>query len=327
MSAARILELDSKGYKPHFLHSEDRAWTETNCYVDLWVELLNGYGLEPLAALAFTLLTDYEGDSFTFFKMPLEDLYELYGLDVMEHNPWRSLPEHIRAQLAQKRPVIVEVDSYYLPDTAGVAYRREHVKSSVAVNAIDTEARTLGYFHGRGYWELKSDDYTGAFRLASKPGELSLPPYVEIVKTAQLKRLANPELTRISLGQLRKHLARRPADNPVRRWAVDFARDLEWLKQESLETFHQYSFASIRQLGSSAECAASYLRWLGANGEVGLEPAAAALDALSSSAKMLQFRVARTVSTKKPWDPAPSLASMAENWDAALGLLVARHGG
>ena len=323
MTSARILDIDRTRYQPHFLHGDERAWNETNCYVDLWVELLHGYGLDPMAAFSFSLITDYEGDSFTFFKMPLEDLYGLYGLDVMEHNPWRSLIGHIEAQVAQARPVIVEVDSYYLPDTKGVAYQLDHVKSSVAVNAIDPEAQTLGYFHGRGYWELSGADYLGAFRLGAKEG---LPPYVEIVKTAQLKRLEPAALAKISLEQLHRNLARRPSSNPVRRWAADFTRDLDRLKEEPLEMFHDYSFAVIRQLGSSAECAASYLRWLEARGEAGLLPAAEALEALSSSAKALQFRVARAVTHKKPWDPAPALAAMAESWDTAKGLVVSRHG-
>lgn len=330
MSKARILDIDSHRYKPHFLHGEDRAWTETNCYVDLWVELLHGYQLEPMAAFAFSLLTDYEGDSFTFFKLPLEDLYELYGLDVMEHNPWRSLPEHIAQQVALRRPMIVEVDSYYLPDTAGVSYGLAHVKTSVAVNAIDTEARTLGYFHGRGYWELNPEQYAGVFRVGAPEGPAlfpRLPPYVEVVKTAALKRLSNEELKNLSVSQLRKHLARRPKSNPVRAWSADFLRDLDWMKTQSLEMFHQYSFALIRQLGSSAECSASYLRWLGQHGESGLELAALAMDALSSGAKTLQFRVARAVSGKRPWDPNPSLTAMAENWDSAMGLLLSRYGG
>ena len=104
------------------------------------------------------------------------------------------------------------------------------------------------------------------------------------------------------------------------------ARFLDALQGQPLQLFHNYSFAVIRQLGSSAECAASYLRWLEARGERGLLAAAEALEALSSSAKALQFRVARAVTHKKPWDPGPSLAAMAESWDTALGLVVARYG-
>ena len=61
-------------YKPHALHQPERMWPETNCYVDLWIETLHAFGSEPEAMLGFTLMQDFEGDQFTFFKVPLEDL-------------------------------------------------------------------------------------------------------------------------------------------------------------------------------------------------------------------------------------------------------------
>ena len=57
----------------HSLHRSDRCWTETNCYVDVWIEVLHALGLDPTAAGAFTLSTDFEGDQWTFFKFPPED--------------------------------------------------------------------------------------------------------------------------------------------------------------------------------------------------------------------------------------------------------------
>ena len=167
---ANILPLDPATYVRHPVHGDDRAWPETNCYVDLWIELLHGLGHEPLAAMAFTVALDWEGDQWTFFKFPLEDLYELYGLDVTELNIWRSLHENVLEQVRLRRPVIVEVDAFYLPDTAGVSYQLEHVKTSVAVNHLDLEARKLGYFHNRGYYEISGEDCAKALRLDEPRG-------------------------------------------------------------------------------------------------------------------------------------------------------------
>ena len=49
-------------YARHPLHLADRGWPESNCYVDLWIELLHAHGHEPLAALPFTFTADFEGD-------------------------------------------------------------------------------------------------------------------------------------------------------------------------------------------------------------------------------------------------------------------------
>ena len=84
----RVLTLDPTSYQRHRLHTQERNWAETNCYVDLWIELLHAWGFEPLAAMPFTLAIDFEGDQWTFFKFPLADLWELDGLDVQELAIW-----------------------------------------------------------------------------------------------------------------------------------------------------------------------------------------------------------------------------------------------
>ena len=51
----QILSLDPARYTRHAIHGENRVWAETNCYVDVWVELLHAWGFDPVAALPFTL--------------------------------------------------------------------------------------------------------------------------------------------------------------------------------------------------------------------------------------------------------------------------------
>src|SRR5215203_3100505 len=87
----RTWALDPTSYVPSALHREERGWNESNCYVDLWIELLHAQGFEPLACMPFTLSADFEGDQWLFFKPPLGDLDRLYGIDVQELNIWRSL--------------------------------------------------------------------------------------------------------------------------------------------------------------------------------------------------------------------------------------------
>ena len=60
----------------------------------------------------------------------------LFGIDIHEMQPYRPLPEQIAAQIAEDRTIIVELDSWFLPDTAATSYRREHVKTSVAVEGV-----------------------------------------------------------------------------------------------------------------------------------------------------------------------------------------------
>lgn len=320
----RLWPLDPAAYTRHGLHGADRAWPESNCYVDLWVELLHAHGVEPAAALPFVFSLDCEGDQWTFAKFPLADLYSLYGVEVFELNVWRPVIVHIEEQLALDRPSIVEVDAFHLPDTAGTSYHASHVKTSIAVQALNRGARRLGYFHNAGYHELDGPDFAGLFGLDAS-GHECLPPYVEAVKLRARAPYQGSALVFASLDLLRGHMDRRPRDNPFRRWAPRLAADLESLSAGSLADFHPYAFATFRQFGAAFELGAAYLRWLQDNGEDGLEEEAAACDVIAATAKVLQLKTARLVSARRAFDPGPLLDTMATAWDVAIMGLTARY--
>src|SRR5262249_33193002 len=147
-----LLGIEPEGYRPHVLHGADRTYLETNCYTDILIELLHARGAEPLAMMGCAARMDFEGDQWTFLKPFPQDLRCLYGLDIHEMQPYRPLPEQAAQQIAEGRTLIVELDSWYLPDTASTSYRREHVKSSVVIEAVDQAEQRLRYFHAAGYY-------------------------------------------------------------------------------------------------------------------------------------------------------------------------------
>ena len=322
----RIAALDPATYQRHSIHGANRAWAETNCYADVVIELLHGLGHEPIAALPFTFAIDFEGDQWTFFKFPHADLYELYGFDIQELAVWRALVDHITEQVAAGRPVLVELDSYFLPDTAGTAYKLAHVKSTVAVNEIDTQKRHLGYFHNQGYHALDGADFSDVFQLDGLVHERMLPPYVEYVKVRSgFVPLAAGTLLEVSLELLKKHLARVPHENPFTHFKTRFAADLEWLLQADIESFHAYSFATLRQYGACYELSETYLRWLGERGVDRLDRAAGAFQQISQTAKAFQFQLARSVARKRTLDLSP-LDAMAAQWELGIAELRPRLG-
>ena len=110
-----IFDLDPATYEPHRLHAPDRNWTETNCWLDMMIEVLHVLGLDPVAALPGALGTDFDGDHWALFKYPLEDLRMLFGLEVTEMYVWRPVVDHVADHLAQGHLLTVEVDAFYLP--------------------------------------------------------------------------------------------------------------------------------------------------------------------------------------------------------------------
>lgn len=317
------LDIGSGAYRNHALHRDDnRAWLETNCYVDLWIELIHALKLDPVAALAFTVASDFEGDQWLFYKQPTGDLYDLYGIDAQELAIWRPLLEHSLEQLSRRRVVMVEVDAFHLPDTRGVSYQTEHAKTTIGIESLDPEARRAGYFHNAGYFELAGPDFDALFRPLS-PGELA--PYTEFAKFDQLSRLSDRELGERSLALFERHLQRIPRDNPFLRFAARFPADVARLSGADPQAFHSYAFTTLRQCGSCFELAAVYLRWLEERKRCGLGAAAEHFDRIASSAKSVQLSLARAVLRKRPISVEPALQSMALAWASAMELLAARQ--
>lgn len=307
-----LFGFDPASYTPSALHGPDRTFRETNCYVDLWIELLHAGGIDPSSAMSFACAIDFEGDQWTFFKPPPEDLAALYGIDVHEMQLYRPMTDHIAEQLRAGRTMIIEVDSFYLPDTAATAYGRAHVKSSIAIEAIDRDGERLRYFHGAGYYEIRGEDYRGVFRMGRQFSDDVLPPYAEIVRFDAGPRLEGDELRRAAREALRRQLAHRPRRNPWLAFEERLSADLPGLLAGTEEGYHAYAFATVRQCGAAFEAAASFVEWLAAS-----DSARAAADALKrqvNGAKALLFRLAR----RRAFDPAPALCQLAADWEAAV---------
>jgi hypothetical protein len=285
--------LTSANFAPHVLHDTTRDWPETNCYVDLWIELLAALKLEPRAALGFTVAQDFEGDQFTFFKFPLEDLALLYGIEVQELAIYESVEAHALEQITRGRMVLVEVDGFHLPDTRGVSYQLEHTKTTIGINRLDPLHRRMDYFHNAGFFTLSGDDYDA---LLAEPRGNALFPYVEFAKFGAT---AKPDPHQTALNLLRKHLARRPSHNPILAFRTRVAEAVRLIAERQPAFFHKYAFNTARQLGANFELLASHLRWLEAQGEKGLDGASDHAQAISAASKVFQFQLARAVARKR----------------------------
>jgi hypothetical protein len=320
-----IFGLDPARYQPHPLHGADRNWTETNCWQDMMIELLHTLGLDPVAALACTLSSDFDGDHWTLFKFPPEDLRALFGIEVAEMYVWRPVVDHLEDHLAQGHPLTVEVDAWFLPDTAGITYHLDHAKTGVVMQMLDRAQRRLGYFHNAGYFELEGDDFDGIFYLADGRDARILLPYVELVKLDGVRHDDDGRLLQTVVGLTREHLGRRPPTNPMTRFRARLEADLGWLAAEGDAAFHPYAFATCRQCGANAEMAAAFVDWLDRRDGGGLGKAADGLRTIAGVAKGLQFSLARAARGRSV-DLAGPFGEMGDGWETAMEVLVDRYG-
>ena len=311
-----LFGLDPAAHTSSALHCPDRTFRETNCYVDLWIELLHALGVDPASAMAFACTVDFEGDQWTFFKPPPDELRRLYGIDVHEMQLYRPMVDHVIEQLESGRTMIVETDAYYLPDTAATSYRRAHVKSSIAIEAIDPTGERLRYFHGPGYHELSGEDYRGLFRLGRPFSEDVLPPYAELVRFDAGPRLEDRDLRDAAYEMLARQLTLAPQRNPWIAFGERLTRDLPGLLDGTDSDYHAYAFATVRQCGAAFEAARSFVEGLGDPGPDG-RIAVEALGRQVSGAKALLLKLAR----RRVIDPAPAIEQLAGSWEIAMNAL------
>jgi len=304
--------LSPERYEPHPLHSSERIWPETNCYVDLWIEVLNTMRLPPEAMLGFTLTQDFEGDQFTFFKVPLEDLELLYGIRVGELAIFDRVEEHISNQIDRGRLCLVEMDSFFMPDTQGVAYRSEHGKTTVAVNRLSEKDKVIDYFHNGGYFRLTGEDFDGLFGKLYPDGSQPFLPYTEFAKLPD--RLPGDGSIRDQARMLlERHLQRMPTQNPVAEFARVLPDQVGLVADRPFEFFHKYAFNTLRQLGANFELLATHLRWMSDFDE--FNESIAAAYKIAETAKSVQFQLARAITRRKFDTLAQGLDPAVEAWD------------
>lgn len=295
----------------HALHHPERPWPQTNCSLDLMIGLVSALGHDPTWMMAFTLTQDFEGDHFSFFKVPSEDLEALYGLSVHELAVWDDLLGHVAEQVDRGRVVLLEVDGFYLPDTRGVTYHEAHGKTTIGIFALNAAERTLHYFHNEARSTLTGDDFDGALqRLPQQAGLLM--PYTEVVKA---NRPPATDLAALALQQLRHHWQRRPRHNPFDAYAQALPAHLARLAEREPAYFHAYAFNTMRQFGANFGLMEAMLsRWP----QAPFQQAAICARSLADEAKVLQFKLARAAARKRFDGLTEAVLSLAQTYNALM---------
>ena len=305
---------DPATYQPHAIHGPDRTYIETNCFTDIISELLHARGDEPVASFGSFVRMDFENDQWTFFKPLAIDLEQLYGVDIHEIQPYRSIAHQVEEQIELGRTMTIELDGWYLPDTAATSYRAGHVKTGVIAEAIDVAGERFRYFHNASLYELSGEDFRGAFRTSEGWGADVLPPYTELIRFDAGPRLTGEALREAAEASLRGHLTRIVPGNPFDRFHERFAADLPDLLAGDEARYHAYTFATFRMAGAGFELLASHVDWvLGGKGARASE----AMSRIVETCKLLGFKLAR----RKPFDPTEMMQSLRASWTEALGLL------
>jgi Domain of unknown function (DUF1839) len=310
--------LEIAKHRPHALHGDAMLWQEKNCYIDLWIELVHALGGEPHAMLGVVFAIDFEDDQWTFYKPSHDELRTLYGIDVQELTVWRSLLEHAQEHLAAGKLVSTEADAFWLPDTAGTDYRRQHTKTTIVIAELDVAAQRLGYFHNAGAFSLEAEDFRQLFRVDAPVDPEFMPLFAELVRVDRVERRPEAEVRALAHDMLVRSVGRAPVANPIRRFQRRFATDLPLLQQQELAHYHHWAFATIRQLGSAFELAGRHMRWLFPAEDIPAQSAGEAFQAVAELSKTLILKAARAVNSGRALDTSALFDEMATAWERGM---------
>ena len=329
-SAAEALHaMTPESFRPHRLHSDEPTWSNTNCYSDVWIELLWLLGLDPVPAMACALSAQFCGDQWEFVKPDPADLHKLYGIRFGEYPLWRPIAEHWSTQTSAGNLLLVEVDAFHLPDTAGTSYRSTHEKTSIVPLAVELEAKKLTYLHNSGLYQLDGADFEAVFGSTVQTGTVPF-PYVDLINLTGMQRLERKALAKVAEDVLAGQLQRVAAapQQPMAELADYLRTQLPVLRGQGLSYFHRLAFATTRQAGLSAMLAAELCRWLAAarqeqhRPQYALLTAAEDFSACSANAKQLQFKLAR-VAAGRSTETESALTALPQSWDRAMSQLLA----
>ncbi len=160
------------------------------------------------------------------------------------------------------------------------------------------------------------------FRLGAPPDPTFMPLFAELVRIDRIVRRPAGDLARASRDLLARHLARRPVSNPVRRFAERFAGDLVDAQGRGLEFYHQWAFATTRQLGAASELTALCLEWLDETlGQPPLAAAAPPFQQISAHCKTLILKAARAVNARRALDADALFLDMAVAWERGIAAI------
>ena len=111
-------------------------------------------------------------------------------------NPWRGLEHHIEEQLAMGRLLTAEVDSFYLPDTAGISLRaRARQDHDRAEHDRSRPTAGSGTSTTRATTSSTATTSSGIFGHGRDQPEVLL-PYVELVKLDGVRALDDRAVAR-----------------------------------------------------------------------------------------------------------------------------------
>ena len=205
---------------------------------------------------------DFEGDQWTFLKPLPEDLELLFGVDIHEMQPYRPLPQQASEQISQGRTLIVELDSWYLPDTAATTTAANTSRARWSWTPSTRSRADALLPRRRPLRALRARTTAGcSASAASSPATSCRPtPSSRVSTPAQRSAVRSCAMPRESCSAATSPAAPGRTRSSVS--AISSSATCRGCWKETPRTTTPYAFATVRMAGSAFEVAATHAPWL-----------------------------------------------------------------
>ena len=262
---------------------------------------------------------DFEGDQWTFFKPPPEDLELLFGIDIHEMQPYRPLPLQAR-RADRQRPHADRRARLLVPARHRGDQLPQRARQELGRDRGDRPRGASGCATSTAPACTSSPARTTAASSASAASSSTdvLPPYTELVRFDAGPALRGDELRDAAPARCCADTSpRRPASNPFLRFGhAARATTCRACWRATSPTYHAYAFATVRMVGAAFEVAASHVDWLLGRGR--------GQSAATRCARIVEGCKALSLQARPPARVRPERrrsSELAAAWDEAMARL------
>ena len=201
------------------LHAGDRTYPETNCYTDILIELLHARGDEPLAAMGSHGADGLRGRPVDVLQAARRRTSSGCSASTSTRcSPTGRCRSRSPSSSRAGRTMIVELDSWYLPDTAATELPHASTsRRSVVAEAIDPEARAAALLpQRRPATSSRARTTAASSASARRSPTTSCRPTPSSCASTPARGCRATSCARRPASCCARHLGAPPGDQPVR---------------------------------------------------------------------------------------------------------------
>ena len=248
---------------PIAIHAGERTYMETNCFTDI----IDRAAPRPRRRAGRGVRLDSSGwtsrvTSGRSSSRCAVDMERLFGIDIHEMQPYRSIPGRSRRCIALGRTMTIELDAWYLPTRRPRATAPRTSRRGSSPKAIDVDGQRFRYFHNAVAVRAARRGLPGRLPARRRTGRTTSSRHTRSWSASTPGPRCGARNCDESRARSCAVISTGCPRQSVRALRRAARRDLPRLLAGDEAIYHAYAFATFRMAGAGFELLASHVDWL-----------------------------------------------------------------